>query len=151
MASKISYEKWFYQQGFEGTSWNYVLDLAEIKFKCSFNSEMNDEERLIHDYLYKLWNKLKEEEEEEEEEEDDYAECCRCGEDVSNDDGEGKQVDGEYWCVDCVEHAQEKEQEPPKCVDCDNIASINKYYPNGDYKEKYWTLCEECFNKDQEE
>jgi hypothetical protein len=49
------------------------------------------------------------------------------------------------------EEEEEKEQEPPKCVDCDNIASINEYYPNGDHKEKYWTLCEECFKKDQEE
>ena len=40
---------------------------------------------------------------ESEEEEEDCAECCRCGEDVSNDEGEGKQVDGEYWCVDCVD------------------------------------------------
>jgi hypothetical protein len=43
------------------------------------------------------------------------------------------------------------EEEPPKCKECDNLASINKYYPNGDYKEKYWNLCEECFKKDQEE
>lgn len=45
----------------------------------------------------------------------------------------------------------DEEEEPPKCVDCDNIASINEYYPNGDYEEKYWTLCKECFKKDQEE
>ena len=44
-----------------------------------------------------------EEETESEEEEDDFAECCRCGEDVSNDEGQGRLVDGEYWCVDCVE------------------------------------------------
>ena len=61
-------EEWFNQQSFKGTSWNYVLDEAEKHFKCSLNSEMNDKERLIHDCLYKLWNKLKEEEEEEEEE-----------------------------------------------------------------------------------
>ena len=60
-------EEWFNQQSFKGTSWNYVLDEAEKHFKCSLNSEMNDKERLIHDCLYKLWNKLKEEEEEEEE------------------------------------------------------------------------------------
>jgi hypothetical protein len=58
-----------------------------------------------------------------------------------------------YICEGCSTGigVQEKEQEPPKCVDCDNIASINEYYPNGDHKEKYWTLCEECFKKDQEE
>ena len=141
MASKISYEKWFYQQGFEGTSWNYVLDLAEIKFKCSFNSEMNDEERLIHDYLYKLWNKLKEEEEEEEE---DCAECCHCGEDVSNDDGEGKQVDGEYWCVDCVEHAHQ-------CELCKKHVQETEYLPSKEDEEKQQILgndyCLECYKK----
>ena len=60
-------EDWFNQQSFKGTSWNYVLDEAEKHFKCSLNSEMNNKERIIHDCLYKLWNKLKEEEEEEEE------------------------------------------------------------------------------------
>ena len=63
-------EEWFNQQSFKGTSWNYVLDEAEKHFKCSLNSEMNNKERIIHDCLYKLWNKLKEEEEEEEEEEE---------------------------------------------------------------------------------
>jgi hypothetical protein len=48
----------------------------------------------------------------------------------------------------------EEEDEHPKCVDCDNLASINKYYPNDTYcvsSQKYWTLCEECFKKDQDD
>ena len=48
----------------------------------------------------------KEEHDSSSEEEDDYAECCKCGEDVSNDGGKGKLVDGEYWCVDCVENIE---------------------------------------------
>jgi hypothetical protein len=49
------------------------------------------------------------------------------------------------------EEEEEEEEKPPKCDDCDNIASMNEYYLNGDYKVKYWTLCKECFKKDQEE
>lgn len=55
-----------------------------------------------------------------------------------------------WYCWECP-LPEACDEEPPKCVDCDNIASINEYYPNGDYKEKYWTLCEECFKKEQDE
>ena len=55
--------------------------------------------------------------------------------------------DLDQW-FDCEE---EEEEERPKCIDCDNLASLNQYYPNGDHEEKYWTMCEECFKKDQEE
>ena len=61
----------------------------------------------------------------------------------------GIKVDDDAHLVD-----DEEEEEHPKCVDCDNLASINKYYPNDTYcvsSQKYWTLCEECFKKDQED
>ena len=43
----------------------------------------------------------------EKEEEDECAECCNCGDDVSNDNGTGSLVEGEYWCKTCVEEKEE--------------------------------------------
>jgi len=41
------------------------------------------------------------------EKEDECAECCNCGDDVSNDNGTGSLVEGEYWCKTCVEEKDE--------------------------------------------
>ena len=64
--------------------------------------------------------------------------------------------ENEMTCADChreeyPEQYEEEECTVFKCIDCDNPAAINEYYPNGDYEGKYWTLCEECYRKDQEE
>lgn len=48
------------------------------------------------------------------------------------------------YCRNCVE------EEIPKCLECDNDASKNKYYPDSEGG-KYWTLCEKCYELDQEE
>jgi len=80
----------------------------------------------------------------EEEEEEDCAECCRCGEDVSNDEGEGKLVDGEYWCVDCVEDAHQ-------CELCKKHVQETEYLPSKEDEEKQQILgndyCLECYKK----
>ena len=88
-----------------------------------------------------------EEEEESSDEEDNCAECCRCGEDVSNDEGEGKQVDGEYWCVDCVDDFAHR------CELCNKFNQIQniEYLPSKEDKEKKELLgndyCIECYKK----
>ena len=157
-------EEWFESQGFEGTSWNYVLDQAEVEFKCSFNSEMKDEERLIHDCLYKLWNKLKHDEESDEEEErmptekwfeeQDYDECVSWNQVL--DDAE------EYYCVDFCE-SEHKEQhdelyelwkdfnEQQACAKCEQRVSELEYLPSKEDQEQQQLLgsdyCLECYKK----
>jgi hypothetical protein len=78
------------------------------------------------------------------EEEEDCAECCKCGEDVSNDEGEGKLVDGEYWCVDCVEDAHQ-------CELCKKYFKETEYLPSKEDQEKQQLLgndyCLECYKK----
>jgi hypothetical protein len=89
---------------------------------------------------------------------------CECGETLNRnslsrhrktqkhkDKVQGSDPNSIEWFLEGYGSEGDEEEEPPKCVDCDNIASINEYYPNGDYEEKYWTLCKECFKKDQEE
>ena len=61
-----------------------------------------------------------EEEEEDEDKSDEYAECCNCGEDVSNK-ADGKLVNDEYWCVDCVENIEED-----LCEKCEDINCCTK-------------------------
>ena len=41
-----------------------------------------------------------------------------------------------------------EEEKPPKCLYCDDVASLNEYFPNGDHPHKYWNLCKICFNKE---
>jgi len=45
-----------------------------------------------------------------------------------------------------------KNNKIPKCVsqDCECDAAINKHYPDSEGGQ-YWTLCEECYNADQQE
>jgi len=46
------------------------------------------------------------------------------------------------------------EEEAPKCAEegCENHAAKNEFYPNGDPPNtEYWTLCDECWKKDQDE
>ena len=78
------------------------------------------------------------------EEEDNCAECCRCGEDVSNDEGEGKQVDGNYWCVDCVEDAHQ-------CELCKDYFEEVYYIPSKEDEKKQGLLgndyCHDCYAK----
>lgn len=38
---------------------------------------------------------------------------------------------------------------PPKCTDCDNKASLNRYWPNSSGGLS-WELCDTCFEKDNE-
>ena len=47
---------------------------------------------------------------------------------------------------------REDDEDPPKCANegCENCAVKNENYPDSEGGE-YWTLCEECFDKDQEE
>ena len=84
---------------------------------------------------------------ESEEEDDNCAECCRCGEDVSNDEGEGKAVNGEYWCVDCVDDFAHR------CELCNKFFEIQgiEYLPSKEDKEKKELLgndyCIECYKK----
>ncbi len=81
----------------------------------------------------------------EEEDEDNCAECCRCGEDVSNDEGEGKQVDGDYWCVDCVDDFAHR------CELCKKYVEETEYLPSKEDQEKQQILgndyCIECYKK----
>jgi hypothetical protein len=70
------------------------------------------------------------------------GECGRCGDD-NNKGGT------ELWndlCDDCDKH------EAPKCAEegCENHAAKNEYYPNSEGG-KYWTLCEECYDNDQDD
>jgi len=46
---------------------------------------------------------------------------------------------------------KKKKTMPPKCAEecCDCFAAKNEYYPDSDGDE-YWTLCEKCYEKDQE-
>ena len=86
----------------------YVKRISYLEnMKLSAETRHTAEIKNLRKKIELLNNKLKQYEEESksesEEEEDDFAECCRCGEDVSNDEGQGRLVDGEYWCVDCVE------------------------------------------------
>ena len=37
---------------------------------------------------------------------EECAECCKCGDDVSNDNGTGSLIEGEYWCKTCVEEKE---------------------------------------------
>jgi hypothetical protein len=46
------------------------------------------------------------------------------------------------------------DEDAPKCAEegCENHAAKNEFYPNGDPPNtEYWTLCDECFKKDQGE
>jgi len=74
----------------------------EVDYK--YPNQFEDWEVDIEDYF-----DCEEEEEDESEDEtkDNFAECCRCGEE---DEGNGKQVDGEYWCVDCLDDAKDEEE-----------------------------------------
>jgi len=79
-----------------------VLDQAEIKFKCSLNSEMNDKERLIHDCLNKLWNKLKDDEEKECDDIVFHCESCKKAMVRDSEDHDFSNCHEEKWyCVDC--------------------------------------------------
>ena len=77
----------------------------------------------------------------EDETKDDFAECCRCGEE---DEGDGKQVDGEYWCVDCLEDAHQ-------CELCKKYFEETEYLPSKEDQEKQQLLgndyCLECYKK----
>jgi hypothetical protein len=44
------------------------------------------------------------------------------------------------------------DEDAPKCAEegCENHAAKNQYYPNSD-GDKYWTLCEECYDQDQDD
>ena len=79
--------------------------------------------------------------EEEDETKDDFAQCCRCGEE---DEGDGKQVDGEYWCVDCLDHAEE-------CELCNKWSKDTEYLPSKvDQEEEKLNgndYCLECYKK----
>ena len=80
----------------------------------------------------------------EDETDDDCAECCRCGEDVSNDEGQGKSVDGQYWCVDCVEDAHQ-------CELCKKYVEETEYLPSKEDEEKQQIIgnddCNEWYKK----
>ena len=148
-------EKWFNQQGFKGTSWNYVLDQAEIQFKCSLNSEMNDKERLIHDCLFKLWNKLKDDEEEEEEEEErplcrnceieTRKHCDDCGGYGSHSELESEEEDDE----------EEENEKNVQCARCGKEGDCDKddfqYLPSKEDEETHSMLgedmCLKCFEQ----
>jgi len=105
--------------------------------------EARNDEDLI-DFYHKHCDDCREQDESESEEEDDCAECCNCGEDVSNDEGEGKLVDGEYWCVDCVEDANQ-------CELCKKYFKETEYLPSKEDQEKQQILgndyCLECYKK----
>jgi len=66
-------------------------------------------------------------------------ECCE------NDDGYVR-------CAGCVEKEDTPKQQAPKCLTdgCECEAAKNKYYPNSEGGE-FWTLCEKCYEEDQEE
>lgn len=74
-------------------------------------------------------------------EEDEYAECCRCGEESY---GDGKQVDGNFWCVDCLDHAEE-------CELCKKFSENTEYLPSNVDKEEEKLngndYCLECYKK----
>ena len=54
----------------------------------------------------------------------------------------------------CCQRCEEKEasQQAPKCLTdgCECEAAKNQYYPNSSWGE-FWTLCEKCYEEDQEE
>jgi hypothetical protein len=133
-------EEWFNQQSFKGTSWNYVLDEAEKHFKCSLNSEMNNKERIIHDCLYKLWNKLKEEEEC-----DIVFHCESCKKAIvrdSEDHDFSKCHEEKWYCVDCPCEEEEEEERY-----CDNEKCPYEGYCFGEVKEQFEGkpyICEGC-------
>ena len=151
-------EEWFNQQGFRGTSWNYVLDEAERHFKCSLNSEMNNKERIIHDCLYKLWIKLKEEEEEDgqEEEKDDEEEDkheCECGGDFE----ECPCCGDEYACSHCglcEKNCVESEKECDIVFHCESCKkAIVRDSEDHDFSkchEEKW-YCVDCPCEEEEE
>jgi hypothetical protein len=58
-----------------------------------------------------------------------------------------KKVNGVWIHADC-----ENDEEAPKCAEdgCENHAAKNEYYPNSEGG-KYWTLCEECYDNDQDD
>ena len=97
--------------------WDNIYYKGFIKEEIPSYTEDNYEDEIIPETIDEGdWKELvnyfsccesEEEDSSSEEEEDDFAECCRCGEDVSNDEGEGKLVDGEYWCVDCLDDKKE--------------------------------------------
>ena len=123
-------------------------------------SELGDRVELLEKKLLEVGIKVDDDahlvDDEEEEEHpkcvDIEYDCPKCG--INRGKHDVSKHNRLIPCESDGEDDEEEEEEHPKCVDCDNLASINKYYPNDTYcvsSQKYWTLCEECFKKDQED
>lgn len=124
---------------------NKIID--DVKRNMYQNvDEMVDEyaESYKENESYQGDSSSEDESEDEDEQKDDFAECCRCFNDVSTDEGEGKCVDGEYWCVDCLEEAH-------KCEMCNSYTKETEYLPSKEDQEKQQILgndyCLECYKK----
>ena len=87
-------------------------------------------------------NETDSESEDEDKTKDDFAECCRCGEEEV--DGQGQLVDGEFWCDDCLDEAEE-------CELCKKWTQNPEYLPSKEDQEKQQILgndyCLECYKK----
>jgi hypothetical protein len=76
--------------------------------------------------------------------------CIECKEDFTP----SKEHAYDKVCDECVSEHGKTQVLMPKCAEegCENHAAKNEFYPNGDPPNtEYWTLCDECFKKDQDE